>query len=588
MTTTTFVNTSTIINADWLNDVDEHVYDQTTDAHTAANITNVPSGNLSATDVQSALGELQTDVDDINRIQFATIAAMVAATEVSVGDLAYVQDYATDSNSGVLVFEAVAAATGTADGGSYIDSTGSPTVQFKQNFPSVISVKMFGATGDGTTDDTTAIQAAIEYFSSGLGRLYIPDGTYLVTSTLTVAQDRIHIYGAGQHATRIKFEPTANDVCFDITKGASVIYQGSLSNMAFVSDDSTYTKTAVKISDHSGYVVENIASYPWTGSNSIGIELHGREFGVFRNLYLSADRPIVIGTNPNNSISIDHHHFTDLYLTANGNPCVEILTGVNLTQVTFDGANPWVLGTNGLKWVDTTTSSASNGLILRGVRTEQGTSATAYAIDIQHNLALQNLVIDECYLGGDREGIYLRNVVEVLLSKSYYVGSTGRVPLNVDSTVSRMKMIGMFWQSGSTASVTGQNILLSGELSGAGLYVDATYTTNTTRDLILGGSIYEKTIELADNATAEIAPASSQGMLFVNDSEGLGAQFHLRGTYNTTTEVADPVGVFSVTATTGSSTNVYWSAGNSRYEIENKRGATRRYRILLIGKYGTF
>ena len=50
------------------------------------------------------------------------------------------------------------------------------------------NVKDFGATGDGTTDDTAAIQAAITYIYSfanagGTGRppaLYFPTGTYLI------------------------------------------------------------------------------------------------------------------------------------------------------------------------------------------------------------------------------------------------------------------------------------------------------------------------------------------------------------------------------------------------------------------------
>ncbi|MDG2124435.1 MAG: glycosyl hydrolase family 28-related protein, partial [Verrucomicrobiales bacterium] len=41
----------------------------------------------------------------------------------------------------------------------------------------------FGATGDGTTDDTSALQHAID---QGDGLLELPRGTYRITSTLTV------------------------------------------------------------------------------------------------------------------------------------------------------------------------------------------------------------------------------------------------------------------------------------------------------------------------------------------------------------------------------------------------------------------
>jgi len=53
------------------------------------------------------------------------------------------------------------------------------------NFPDTdyFNVKDYGARGDGTSDDTVAIQNAIDDMSSG-GVLYFPLGTYLISSTL--------------------------------------------------------------------------------------------------------------------------------------------------------------------------------------------------------------------------------------------------------------------------------------------------------------------------------------------------------------------------------------------------------------------
>lgn len=45
-----------------------------------------------------------------------------------------------------------------------------------------INVKRFGATGDGTTDDTTALQNALDYASNTGKRLYAPAGTYKFTN----------------------------------------------------------------------------------------------------------------------------------------------------------------------------------------------------------------------------------------------------------------------------------------------------------------------------------------------------------------------------------------------------------------------
>jgi hypothetical protein len=58
------------------------------------------------------------------------------------------------------------------------------------------NVKQYGATGNGATNDTTAIQNAI---NASTGSLYFPPGTYLV-NTLTLKEGLI-LYGAGPQAT---------------------------------------------------------------------------------------------------------------------------------------------------------------------------------------------------------------------------------------------------------------------------------------------------------------------------------------------------------------------------------------------------
>lgn len=57
-------------------------------------------------------------------------------------------------------------------------------------------VRAFGATGNGATNDTAAIQAAINSFPSPGGPVCLPRGTYKITSTLNL-QKSTHLYGAG-------------------------------------------------------------------------------------------------------------------------------------------------------------------------------------------------------------------------------------------------------------------------------------------------------------------------------------------------------------------------------------------------------
>jgi hypothetical protein len=65
-----------------------------------------------------------------------------------------------------------------------------------------INVKNFGAKGDGVTDDTLAIQSAIDSLSqTGGGRIFFPIGTYKITSAINISKKFIIIDGEGKKST---------------------------------------------------------------------------------------------------------------------------------------------------------------------------------------------------------------------------------------------------------------------------------------------------------------------------------------------------------------------------------------------------
>jgi hypothetical protein len=64
-----------------------------------------------------------------------------------------------------------------------------------------ISVKAFGAKGDGSTDDTTAIQAALTYASANGVNVYFPaTTTYYKLTTQLIGYDNITVYGDGYYS----------------------------------------------------------------------------------------------------------------------------------------------------------------------------------------------------------------------------------------------------------------------------------------------------------------------------------------------------------------------------------------------------
>lgn len=92
------------------------------------------------------------------------------------------------------------------------------TVQTKLR--ETVSVKDFGAVGDGVADDTAAIQAAID---AHRGKIFFPIGTYVISSTIIVKPERILIgegagaYFQGSGYDRMTcFKPTAGFVGNDV------------------------------------------------------------------------------------------------------------------------------------------------------------------------------------------------------------------------------------------------------------------------------------------------------------------------------------------------------------------------------------
>ena len=104
-----------------------------------------------------------------------------------------------------------------------------------------VSVKDFGAVGDGVTNDTTAIQAAL----NNRGRIYIPAGTYIVSSTLTM-------YG--------------NTEIFGDGAGVSIIKGSAFTSATVLQDSSNVTSTDVNLNIILRDFEINVNNYA-TGSN---------------------------------------------------------------------------------------------------------------------------------------------------------------------------------------------------------------------------------------------------------------------------------------------------------------------------------
>lgn len=78
--------------------------------------------------------------------------------------------------------------------------------QIAEKLNDIISVKDFGAKGDGIHDDTSAIQDAIRHAFSTKnygGLIYFPDGLYLVSSSLYIEGSGIALIGANANSSTL-------------------------------------------------------------------------------------------------------------------------------------------------------------------------------------------------------------------------------------------------------------------------------------------------------------------------------------------------------------------------------------------------
>jgi hypothetical protein len=337
------------------------------------------------------------------------------------------------------------------------------------------SVKDFGARGDGSTDDTAAIQAAIDTCGSNSCTIVFPPGGYVITSTIVVAHDLVNLLGSGRSSTLIVFAPRVAGAAIKFSKPATCnggtapcedVVRCSLKGLSLYTHDATLAKIGIELDAASEAVIEDVTisgDSGWSGGgNSIGLRARGHDVSSFSRLTISADTPISIETNPlvyaNGTfpIDIDHFHFSDLYLVGNGHPCIDIADNVVLTQVTFDGREAWVRGNYGLRWVNTIARAASNGLYISNLRTEQGTDPNAYSISIETTTSqIQNVMVTGLYADPGRNGIHLRGTYWTAVQNFVYGGSG--IALDANASNVRLNVHNSFFQLGSSVG-TGTTI----------------------------------------------------------------------------------------------------------------------------------
>jgi len=137
-----------------------------------------------------------------------------------------------------------------------------------------VSVVSFGADPSGATDSTAAIQAAISALPATGGVVYLPAGTYQVSSTLTCTTVPAYFQGDGAWATTLAFTGTGDCVRIYDPTGYSSRTRFSGGFCGITIDGASAKPGAVGL--HLGDLLQyqfDMTVQNFTGAGSIGIHL---------------------------------------------------------------------------------------------------------------------------------------------------------------------------------------------------------------------------------------------------------------------------------------------------------------------------
>ena len=295
----------------------------------------------------------------------------------------------------------------------------------------VFNVKDFGAKGDGIVDDTSAFASAIQNardisIEAGGASVEVPEGIFRITSPLVI-DDGIALVGRSHRGSRITWYPTASgQVLFTLGDGTAQQSGNSIRNLELVTT-SSYSTTLIKTRDVSqcwvDYVFIRASAVP-SGTDTIGMDITGRENSTFSNLRIFAPTPIRMSAYPGEPTGIDNHNFHNLYLSAqplttnNISACVWI-DDTTPSAISFTGRQAYAKGDHAVYWKDPDHGTTLTIASFDNIRFEQpyDTSKASFHVELgtTQNNKFQDISFKNCHGSPNAAGFYLRGIRGVSL-----------------------------------------------------------------------------------------------------------------------------------------------------------------------------
>ena len=294
-----------------------------------------------------------------------------------------------------------------------------PHSQYDTN---VFNVRKYGATGNGSTDDTpyfiNAINAAINSRTSNIlgAVIYVPQGYYRITETLEIRAG-LQLLGDAVRGSVLYFAPTKDDTC--IQMGSLTSNQdkfNTVKNIEIRSATATYNKVGIHIIDCSEALIDHcyirFADAP-KHLDDRGIVLAGRESVTVSNCGIYAPVPIHICDT--SGVGSDNCNFENMYLVSIPEPtgltraCVLIDPTTNASHISFTGRQAWARGDYALVYNCDTSSANFPSLRLSNIRYEQATANDTYSFNFDCVQGGLKVTMDNCKTSPEHGGIFARS-----------------------------------------------------------------------------------------------------------------------------------------------------------------------------------
>ena len=309
----------------------------------------------------------------------------------------------------------------TSDTVAYTPSgTGAVATTVQAKLRQTVSVKDFGATGNGSTDDTAAIQAAL---NSGALSIYVPSGTYRVTTTINITRP-VTFYGDGL-ANTIFSQATNFDV-FYIYNGSGVMLGVNMFNFGI-----TNTQSRVNV------------------TSGAGIKLYKVYYSQFSNITITNTYIGIDSTQSNvtkyNGVNVTNFNYVGYWFHGGFN------FDSYISNCAISGGSA---GFSSVYLQDMCDELTFYSVIMNVSQYNLYTDATAYGV----NLRPEFCRFFACSFDSSTDGVFLRRCVDMTFDGCFFGNRPGN-GLQIGTTAATENVVFLgctFFNCGSSGALLGE------------------------------------------------------------------------------------------------------------------------------------